>query len=820
MNYSVKPGNIIFIALCCLQFFLSCNVEKSLFPKETFLFLNQVNVKRSPPDTPFVFYNKINVTGNVPNSEKNKLTEDLAGYWNDSVFAARVRKFGFFYTLKNPPVFDSANLMTSIKFMSGYLFSQGYFNPLINDTFKIDSFYKAGRPPQLRTYVAINVNPQKQTIIDSFKYNINNHTLENIAYKNAKLSYIKPGKTAYSKQVIAAELDRLVVSFRINGYFLIKRDNFFAEVDTGNISLLQRTTDTAENAKTLAEAERKRLLNPVCTVIIKDRPITDSSIIETDTSAYTQFYVGNIFYFPETKQTDLPDSLIIDTASFKRWNNGKGFTMFYNAGLFKAKVLRAHTYMRKGVLYNEDRYYKTLNNFSQIGAWRQTDTRTVIRQDTVDFHFFLYPEKKQNITYNLEASRNTGDFLSSSNLFGLSFNITYRNRNLWKKAVQSSTSLRNGVELSFDQSNSILQSLQSSLTQTLSFPGLITPVKIKKEHSLEAARTIVNLNASYSERKDFFRLRSFVSNWGYEWKKKNIVWQYRPLNIELYSLDTLPLLDSAFQYNPFLRTSFNTGSVISQQLTFNHTYPGNDSRITNYLRISLEESGLLLGRIKSLQDKIYQYVKLEGEYRKSVTLKRNALALRALAGIGYNYGNDPRFGKTLPFFKQFIAGGPNSMRAWGLRLLGLGSSLASDTSSTFRDRYGDLQLEANIEYRYPLIHISSVDVKGALFADAGNIWNLRNNPNNEEGVFAFSRLGQDIAIAAGTGIRFDFNFFIIRVDLGFKLKDPTRIENNGWLDVANFTWRNHEYEKYNTDGILISPKRNNYAIQLGIGLPF
>ena len=160
------------------------------------------------------------------------------------------------------------------------------------------------------------------------------------------------------------------------------------------------------------------------------------------------------------------------------------------------------------------------------------------------------------------------------------------------------------------------------------------------------------------------------------------------------------------------------------------------------------------------------------------------------------------------------------MRAWGLRLLGLGSSLLSDTSTTFRDRYGDMQLECNLEYRYPIAHYSSVNVNGAIFADAGNVWNVRNDPNNPEGTFDINRLGKDIALGVGTGLRLDFNYFLIRVDMGIKLKDPARLENNGWLDIGNFTWRNHEFDKYNDEGKLISAKRNNYAIQLGLGLPF
>ena len=149
--------------------------------------------------------------------------------------------------------------------------------------------------------------------------------------------------------------------------------------------------------------------------------------------------------------------------------------------------------------------------------------------------------------------------------------------------------------------------------------------------------------------------------------------------------------------------------------------------------------------------------------------------MRAFAGIGYNYTVSQSLGVTLPFYKQFIAGGPNSMRAWGLRQLGLGSSLLSDTSTTFSDRYGDMQLEANLEYRYPIAHFSSVNINGALFADAGNIWNVRKDPNNPNSEFDINRLGKDIALGVGTGLRFDFSYFLIRVDMGIKLKDPARL---------------------------------------------
>ena len=166
----------------------------------------------------------------------------------------------------------------------------------------------------------------------------------------------------------------------------------------------------------------------------------------------------------------------------------------------------------------------------------------------------------------------------------------------------------------------------------------------------------------------------------------------------------------------------------------------------------------------------------------------------------------PFYDKTLPFFKQFVAGGPNSMRAWGLRQLGLGSSLLSDTSDEFSDRTGDLQLEGNCEYRFQVADMGSVKFNSAVFMDVGNIWNFKSDPANPEARLEFSKIPDDLAVAIGVGLmRLNVANFIIRVDFALKLKDPARREAE-WL-WDKFTWRNRN-------------GNNNYAFQIGIGMPF
>jgi hypothetical protein len=769
-----------------------------------------VKVKNYPLDTPFVYNNKINIHGDLSRDEKTRLQENLVNYWADSLYARRVQKLGVLYNLKNPPVFDTANMSITRRFMNSFLFSQGYFNNNLTDTFYIDSFRKDHHPVQYRTTVVMDISPGKRTVIDSVSYNLTDTVLQRITDNNTKASVITPGETPYSNEVLAAELDRLVNLYRRRGYFYLHRDNLATVVDTTNTALLKLTLDPFEQAQLIRQAEEKRKTNPTASVNIMQRRFANTTVAQTDTLFLQRYHVGNVYYFPETHLTEFPDSILNHLSEYKRWS-AKYYTVYYRQGLFKRRLFRHFNYLHSPRIYDDDLFYKTVNTYSQIGSWKQVDTRTATHGDSVDIYYFLYPDRKQNITYNLEASRNTGDVLSSSNFFGLALNITYLNRNVWRQAVQSTTSFTNAVELSFNQpqTNSLLQAFQISLGQSYSLPRAFIPFKIKHPGRIDFGRTIISANASYADRRDFFRIRSFVADYGYNWKYKNRVWQVRFPNIELYSLDTLPSLVKAFRENPFLQNSFNTGYVISAQVNRIVTWKGN-AGITNYASFSAEESGLP----GSKAGKIYQYIKAAAEYRKDIPLNKTTLAMRAFAGIGYNYNRSGRFGVTLPFFKQFVAGGPNSMRAWGLRQLGLGSSLLSDTSSTFRDRYGDMQLEGNIEYRFQLAHFTSVNINSALFVDAGNIWNIRKDPNNPGAEFNINRLGQDIAIGVGTGLRFDFHYFLIRIDMGIKLKDPSRIENNGWLSIKNFTWRNHEFDE---PGRL---PRNNYAIQLGIGLPF
>jgi outer membrane protein assembly factor BamA len=155
--------------------------------------------------------------------------------------------------------------------------------------------------------------------------------------------------------------------------------------------------------------------------------------------------------------------------------------------------------------------------------------------------------------------------------------------------------------------------------------------------------------------------------------------------------------------------------------------------------------------------------------------------MRAYAGAGLSYGKqkDGSTESSLPFYKAYFAGGPNSMRAWQVRRLGLGSSkFYVDTPQSALDRFGDIQLEGNIEYRFPLGTVYGIKLKSAFYTDIGNIWGRKPIATDTTGGgdFQLNRFFKEFAVGAGTGLRLDFNYFLIRLDWAYKIRDPQRKE--------------------------------------------
>jgi outer membrane protein assembly factor BamA len=226
---------------------------------------------------------------------------------------------------------------------------------------------------------------------------------------------------------------------------------------------------------------------------------------------------------------------------------------------------------------------------------------------------------------------------------------------------------------------------------------------------------------------------------------------------------------------------------------------------TDFFTLSGESSGFFLGFIKSLNDgALWRFVRGNAEYRRHWDWRTTELAFRLFAGGGLAYGKPGPEQETLPFYKAFFAGGPNTMRGWTIRQLGLGSGKFYDTADGgILDRFGDIQLEANAEYRFPLGTVFGVKLQSALYLDAGNIWDRHpiDTTSAQKGSdFEINNFYNSIAVDGGTGLRLVFQWFLIRLDYAYKFKDPESIHlPDTWF--PNFNLLKGQF-------------------QLGIGYPF
>ncbi|MCW3087329.1 MAG: BamA/TamA family outer membrane protein, partial [Sediminibacterium sp.] len=199
--------------------------------------LKSTSVKDYPLNRPFVYENKIVLNGDISKDEKTRLAEDLVNYWDDSLQVRKLQKFGFIYSIKNPPVFDTNNVTRTINFMNAYLNSQGYYYAVFNDSIRIDTMND-----QLRTTVTMNIDLGKNITIDSISFNLGDSTLQRLTRESGKNSFLKKGQP-YTNQAINAEVDRLVGLYREYGFFNFTREDIYTVIDTTDAILLTLRLD-------------------------------------------------------------------------------------------------------------------------------------------------------------------------------------------------------------------------------------------------------------------------------------------------------------------------------------------------------------------------------------------------------------------------------------------------------------------------------------------------------------------------------------------------------------------------------------------------
>ena len=734
--------------------------------------------KKYQPGKPFVYSTNIDIQGNLPGEQKAALKIKLENQLDDSLKTRLKTVFPGIRQLIRPPVFDTAAAVRSVLFMNNLLHAEGYYKSAISWDSSL-----SGEGQKQKVNVRFTISPGKSYKFDSIAYRLQDSALQVLALSRMNASLLKKGQP-YSVEIIAAEMDRLVELFRNNGYYKFSRDDLNAERDTIFSALINPSLNPFEQLRLLREA-RARQENPVMNVVIQLRN-------PAALAHFRKYYIRNVDIYP--------DLALLDDSTTAKYDsvNVNGINIFSRYNKFKPSFIAARSTLRPGQLFRQRSSTRTYTNFTELNSFVQVTIDMVERQDSspsLDVLIRMYPLKKQDISVTADASYNTADIITTGNLFGVGLNFGLNNRNVARQAIQSSTNLRTGVEI--NAGSKFIQTIQTSLSHNISFPRLVAPNwilnKFKNIDSLRSQRTVLSFNGAYTDRKDFYALRSLNVSLGYQAtrsrrQRKSHTWFFSPLNVEYVLLDKRDTLIKLIESLPNLKFSFNDGLVISSVIGYNYVQTTANGSKKNEVRLGLEQSGLLTGLIKSLDQNanLYRFVRIDADFKHYINYTKSALVFRLYGGIGIPYGKtaDGTKEQQMPFFKSFYAGGPYSMRAWQVRQLGIGSSRYFDTASQGLDRFGDIQLEGNIEYRFNLGNLFGIKFKSALFTDIGNIWYRSNNydPKYVGANFNINKLYTDIAVGAGTSLRADFDYFLIRFDWAYKIKDPAYAsENYGWL---------------------------------------
>ena len=472
----------------------------------------------------------------------------------------------------------------------------------------------------------------------------------------------------------------------------------------------------------------------------------------------------------------------------------------------RQSVLSSNTFLERGALYAFDDLQSTYNHFGRLGAVRYTNISFHERdsEPVLDCDIHVSTNKPSTISFQPEGTNTAGDF-------GAAVSLTYQNRNIFHGSENLSIVLRGAYEaIRGLEGYSNKNFMEYSAEARLSFPRFIAPLLSSSFRRRVNASSEVALLYDLQNRPEFMR-RVFSVAWRYKWHDQNHHDRYQ---VDLLDLNYISMpwisdtfkreyLDNTDSRNSILR--YNYENLFIMKLGFGYTYNNGIYAI----KTSVETAGNLL----NLASKAFNFHKNdEGQYtfidiayaqyvrgmfdftRKFVFDYNNQLVFHLGFGIAYPYGNS----NILPFEKRFFSGGANSVRGWSVRSLGPGKFIGTDGRIDFINQTGDMKLDLNLEYRANLFW----KFGGALFVDAGNIWTLREYEDQPGGQFKMSEFWQQLAVSYGMGIRLNFDYFVVRFDMGMKAVNPA-------------------YEDEKDHFPLIHPRLSrDFAFHFAVGLPF
>ena len=643
---------------------------------------------------------------------------------------------------RKPVIYDTLQARLSCQDLMTAMQNEGYMNAGV-------SLYTETKGKKLKaTYL---LHPGQPFLIGKVNYDIQDEGIQQLLHLDqAANQQIKPGMR-FTVETLDNERKRIAGLLSDNGYFRFNKD------------FIHFTADTIMGRKDIALTLQLR----------KYKPNNNSPEV-----GHTRYLIRDVLF-----QSNDSDRIHL-----------------------RKQVLLNATAIKEGRPYDASALQRTYNNFARLQAVKYTNIKFTEVPDTnlLDCHIQISTNKPSTISFQPEGTNTAGDL-------GAAASITYTNRNLFHGSEQLSIEFRGayeaitGLEGYQDQNYT-----EFSVETKLVFPRFLAPFLSKSFRRRQTASSEWAVSWDFQNRPEFHR-RVFSSAWRYRWSepKHHLNYRFDLLDLNYVYMPWISstfkrdYLDNAENRNAILRYNYEDIFIMKTGFTVSYT-DGVDA-----VRANFESAGNLLNGVSkgfgfktnsqgqhTLFNIAYaQYVKFDFDYTHLFQFdKRNALALHAGLGVAYPYGNST----VLPFEKRYFSGGANSVRGWSVRELGPGKFKGTDGRIDFINQTGDVKLDLNAEYRSSLFW----KLQGALFIDAGNIWTLRNYAEQPGGQFKFTEFYKQIAASYGMGLRLNFDYFILRFDVGMKAINPA-------------------YESEKEHWSIIHPKLSrDFDFHFAVGLPF
>jgi len=709
---------------------------------------------------------------------------------------------GFRNSGEAPVILDSLKIHKSIKQLNNQLINKGYFNNEVK--------YQVSFGKNQKAEVSYIIAQGAPYTIKQIVYQINDSVLLSYIHSISQDSYLKVGEN-FNTDKMDYERTRITKYLLNNGYHFFNKEFIYFRIDSALGSRQVNVVLGIQNYK------------------VKD--VLTDSIVEVK---HRQYEIKEVDVVVDYDSKDGVESVI---QSYQKVAFDE-IDFYYKKKLrYHLKMLHDAVLINEGELYNKATIEATYRKFSGLGIFKSVSVQFDTLNDGLQARILLEPMKSQ--TFNVSS-----DGLHNNGLYGIEGSMTYAHKNVFGGAERLQISFSGGLEaqklLIDDESDDNL--LSNANFNTIEFGPRISIVFprflfLNKYFTNKAnAKTELSTSYNYQKRPDFTRgVQDISMTWVWH-EKAPITYKFTPISLSAISITK----GQAFQdkidaiNDGFLAASYDNHIIAGGRLSFE--YNGQQLKKRKnvfYTSTTIEGAGNVLRGVYKYSNQLIdtttnsyslfgirfaQFVKinLDARYYRLLSQKTKVV-YRVAAGIGLPLSN---LSEALPFQKSFFAGGANGMRAWKARTLGPGAYY--DSTGSF-DKIGDIQLESNIEFRFPLISW----VEGALFVDAGNIWLINRDSLRTDAHFEADRFIREIAIGTGIGLRMDLDFFVIRFDLSMPFRNPSLPASQRWLFQGGLkegssyfeSFYDAEIEQY-VDVEIDRGQFFKLQFNLGIGYPF